>query len=71
MVPKGGPSVGRGGVLRPRAGLLFRHIRCPIWGLQAACVHSDTCVIMMLRPDVTAVLLPLCSCVTVQGRYTH
>jgi hypothetical protein len=71
MVPEGEPSVGRGGVLRPRAGLLFRSIRCPIQGWQAACTHSGTCVIMLLRPDVIAGLLQLCSYVTVQGRYAH
>jgi hypothetical protein len=64
-VPEGKPSVERGGVLLPRAGPLFRRIRCPIWGWQAACAHSGACVIMLLRPDVTAVLLLLCSCVTV------
>jgi hypothetical protein len=40
MVPKGKPNVGRGRVLRPRADLLLRHIRCPIREWQAACAHN-------------------------------
>jgi hypothetical protein len=71
MVPEGKPSVGLGGVLHPRPSLLFRPVRCPIQGWQAVCTHSGTCVIMLLRPDVAAVLLLLCSYVTVQGMYAH
>jgi hypothetical protein len=71
MVPEGEPSVRRGRGLRLRAGLLFCRIRCPIRGWQAACAHSGTCVIMLLDPDMTAVLLPLCSCASVWGRYAH
>jgi hypothetical protein len=71
MVPVGEPSVKRGRVLRPRAGLLFRRIRCPIRGWQAVCAHNGACIIMLLCPDMTIVLLPLCSYVTVEGRYAH
>lgn len=33
IVPEGEPNVGQGRVLRPRASLLFRRIRCPIGGM--------------------------------------
>jgi hypothetical protein len=61
IAPEGVLNVGRGGVLPPRDDLLFRRMRCPIRVWQAACTHSGACVIMLLRPDVTVVLLPLCA----------
>ena len=66
ITPEGEPNVRQGGVLRPRADLLFHRIRCPIGGWQATCTHSGACIIMLLRPNVNIVLLPLCSYVTVQ-----
>jgi hypothetical protein len=71
MVPEGKPGIGRGGVLCLWPGLFFYRIRCPIQEWQATCTHSFACVIMLLHPDVTIVLLPLCPYVTVKGRYAH
>jgi hypothetical protein len=71
MVPEGKPSVGQGGILRPRPGLFFRCVRCPIRGWQAVCTHSGACVTMLLRPDVTALLLSLCSYATLWDRYAQ
>ena len=34
----------------------------PLAGWQATCAYSGTSVIMLLRPDATVFLLPLCSC---------
>jgi hypothetical protein len=64
-------SVGRGGVLHPRAGLPFCRIRCPVGGWQAACAHSGVCATMLLGLDKTVVLLPLYTCSVMQGRYVH
>jgi hypothetical protein len=66
IVPEGEPIVERGRDFCPRTGLLLYCIRCPIREWQAACVYSSGGVIMLLRLDMTAILLVtmlLCHCV--------